>query len=303
VEHAPRRQAASEDDYSADSLNAKHVPAETNGGYIRTPRAALERESDIMPIDLYATVGRYQRASKIRTHQVEAKISDAADAIWRSMRGASAQGSRPQTNREKTTARADEIAREARARADEERERRARARGTHPLRPRPPTSDAKLIDDWGRAEWQTRWERAKQRIPGQYRATTWLAPWTQKTRLLYEGLTKAETTALFLMRTEVIGLNAWLAAIRVPGVFPACPCGWHAQTVRHVLLHCTRHERIDLLRKCGSGRLEDILQWPSSAKHAARWLVRSGVMEQFKLAAEIAEEDTREYQAFSKAEE
>ena len=81
------------------------------------------------------------------------------------------------------------------------------------------------------------------------------------------------------MRTEVIDLNAWLAAIRVPGVFPACPCGWHAQTVRHVLLHCTRHERIDLLRKCGSGRLEDILQWPSSAKHAARWLVRSGVME------------------------
>ena len=60
------------------------------GGYIRTPRAALERESDIIPIDLYATVGRYIRASKTRVHPVEAKISDAADAIWRSMRGASA---------------------------------------------------------------------------------------------------------------------------------------------------------------------------------------------------------------------
>ena len=29
------------------------------GGYIRTPRAALERESDIILIDLYAIVGRY----------------------------------------------------------------------------------------------------------------------------------------------------------------------------------------------------------------------------------------------------
>jgi len=272
------------------------------GGYIRTPRAALERESDIMPIDLYATVGRYQRASKTRVHQVETKISDTADAVWRSMRGAGTTRDRPLTNREKTAARADEIAREARTNAEEEREGRARASGARPLRPRPPTSKAKLINDWGRAEWRTRWERAKQRIPGQYRATTWLAPWTQDTRLLYDGLTKAEATALFLMRTEVIGLNAWLAAVRVPGVFPACPCGWHAQTVRHVLLHCIRHERIDLLRKCGSGRLEDILQRPSSAKHAARWLVRSGVMEQFKLAAEIAEEDTREYQAFPEVE-
>jgi hypothetical protein len=272
------------------------------GGYIRTPRAALERESDIMPIDLYATVGRYQRASKTRVHQVETKISDTADAVWRSMRGAGTTRDRPLTNREKTAARADEIAREARTNAEEEREGRARASGARPLHPRPPTSKAKLINDWGRAEWRTRWERAKQRIPGQYRATTWLAPWTQDTRLLYDGLTKAEATALFLMRTEVIGLNAWLAAVRVPGVFPACPCGWHAQTVRHVLLHCIRHERIDLLRKCGSGRLEDILQRPSSAKHAARWLVRSGVMEQFKLAAEIAEEDTREYQAFPEVE-
>jgi hypothetical protein len=77
--------------------------------------------------------------------------------------------------------------------------------------------------------------------------------------MLYAGLSKAEATTLFLMRTEVISLNAWLAAVRVPSVFPACSYGWHAQTVRHVLLHYTRHDRSDLLRKCGSGRLKDIL--------------------------------------------
>ena len=37
---------------------------------------------------------------------------------------------------------------------------------------------------------------------------------------LYEGLTKAESTAAFLLRTEVLGLNAWLASIYVPNTTP-----------------------------------------------------------------------------------
>ena len=93
---------------------------------MRTPRAALERESSIMPIDLYATVGRYQRASKTRAHQVETKISDTADAVWRSLRGAGTTRARPPTNREKTIARVDEIVREARPSAERERERAGR---------------------------------------------------------------------------------------------------------------------------------------------------------------------------------
>jgi hypothetical protein len=108
-------------------------------------------------------------------------------------------------------------------------------------------------------------------------------------------LTKAEATALFLIRTKVIGLNAWLTAVQVPGVFPACPCGWHAQTVRHVLLYCARHERTDLLRKYRLERLEDILQQLLNTKHTARWLVCSRVIKQFKLAAEIAEKNTYKY--------
>jgi hypothetical protein len=65
--------------------------------------------------------------------------------------------------------------------------------------------------------------------------------------------------------------------------------------VRHVLLYCIRHERTDLLRKCGSERLEDILQRPLNAKYTARWLIRSKVIKQLKLVAEIAEEDTYKY--------
>jgi hypothetical protein len=97
--------------------------------------------------------------------------------------------------------------------------------------------------------------------------------------MLYAGLSKAEATALFLIRTEVIGLNAWLAAVQVPNITPACPCGWHAQTVRYILLYYPRYERIGLIQACGTERIDDILSRPAGAKHAARWLVYAGVLD------------------------
>ena len=105
------------------------------------------------------------------------------------------------------------------------------------------------------------------------------------------------------MRTEVIGLNAWLGAARVPDIQPACPCGWHAQTVRHVLLHCPRHDRVGLLLSCGTERLEEILGRADCVKHAARWWLRSGVMEQFRVAVEIEDEDVTDFRAFEEGEE
>jgi hypothetical protein len=105
------------------------------------------------------------------------------------------------------------------------------------------------------------------------------------------------------MRTEVIGLNAWLAAVQVPDITSTCPYGWHAQTVRHVLLRCPRHERIGLIQTCGIERIDDILSRPASAKHAARWFIRTGILDQFRVAVGIAEEDIEEYRIFSAAEE
>jgi hypothetical protein len=130
----------------------------------------------------------------------------------------------------------------------------------------------------------------------------WTTPWKQSPRRLYVGLTKAEATALFLLRTEVIGLNAWLAAIQVPNIYPQCPCGWQAQTVRHILLHCPRYDRTRLLRHCGSERKEEILNRPASAAQAARWLIASGVMEQFRVAKEVAEEDRTNFRELENAE-
>jgi len=130
----------------------------------------------------------------------------------------------------------------------------------------------------------------------------WTTPWEQAPRKLYARLTKAEATALFLLRTNVLGLNAWLAAIGVPEVGPQCDCGWPRQTVQHILLHCPRYERASLLAKCDSTRYNDILTRPTCAPHAGRWLVRSGVLEQFRTARQAAEEEERgslqEYRPF-----
>ena len=132
---------------------------------------------------------------------------------------------------------------------------------------------------------------------------TWTTPWKQDRRILYAGLSKAEATALFLMRTEVIGLNAWLAAAQVPDTHPSCPCGWHTQTVRHIVLHCPIYERLELLQRCGSERLDEILSRPASAAYAARWLVKSGALAQFRLSNEISEEDISLFTPFEDSEQ
>ena len=113
------------------------------------------------------------------------------------------------------------------------------------------TTPKKTLQQWGHLQWKGRWEKAA--LEGGS-ATVWSTPWKQSPRKLYAGLTKAESTALFLLRTEVLGLNAWLAAIHKPDIYPQCPCGWIAQTVRHILLHCPRYDRTQLLTNCGTER-------------------------------------------------
>ena len=86
-------------------------------------------------------------------------------------------------------------------------------------------------------------------------------------------LNKAETTALFLLRTEVIGLNAWLASINVPEILPRCECGWTRQTVHHILFQCPQYQSADFIAQCTSERLHKVLSNKRSAQAAAKWLI------------------------------
>ena len=60
-----------------------------------------------------------------------------------------------------------------------------------------------LIARWADLKWKRRWKEAAKAQD----AATWNTPWLTPTLPLYEGLTKAESIAAFLLRIEVLGLN------------------------------------------------------------------------------------------------
>lgn len=260
------------------------------GGYKRTPRAALEKETHIPPLDLTALT--QARKSTLRTayDPVERSIQETSARIWRSLR---TRRQRPAELPRLTRERAQE---EANTYIEEELTRQRTAREQQrPRRPGPPPSKEATLRKAADRDWKARWEKARVTPRGHNLPATWTNDWKLDRRTLYAGLSKAEATALFLLRTEVIGLNGWLAGIGVPGIDPLCSCGQHVETVRHVLLHCRKYEREELLQACGTQRVDEILSRPAAAKHAARWLVARGVLEHLKLAREIGEEDMSTY--------
>ena len=139
-------------------------------------------------------------------------------------------------------------------------------------------------------EWKIRWSRAA-RNQG---AVTWTTPWKEAPWRLYEGLKKHQATALMLLRTEVIGLNAWLAKIRVPNILPRCTCGWHAQTVKHILISCPTYsaERMELQLETHTVDFYRLLSYGECARMT---FARNGFLAQFQTANEIEGENTECY--------
>jgi hypothetical protein len=83
---------------------------------------------------------------------------------------------------------------------------------------------------------------------GQYwHGKLWRERWGKagrgKAKQLFDGLMRAESTIATLLRTEVIGLNAFLAKVGVPDVRPACPCRAARQTPKHVVVLCPNHHQ------------------------------------------------------------
>jgi hypothetical protein len=174
-------------------------------------------------------------------------------------------------------------------RAEREGPRRARRPRANRTPPGRPQKEKSTIDEWAELEWKRRWQqKARNR-----REATWTMPWEQSTLKLYSDMPKHQASALFLLRTEVIGLNGWLASINVPGIRAECGCGWPTQTVQHVLAICPLYTagRVDLVRRTGTEGVGMTLSTPEKAQATARWFVQQGILEQFNLAKEIEEED------------
>jgi hypothetical protein len=118
--------------------------------------------------------------------------------------------------------------------------------------------------------------------------------WTGKVPLLHKGLTKAESSIATQLRTGRIGFRSYLHDRGVPGFdSPSCPCGSNRQTPKHIVIHCPLHieGRAAMLHRAGTSDYRSILRTNKGLRAVTRWLVRSGALQQFSLAREMAIED------------
>lgn len=107
---------------------------------------------------------------------------------------------------------------------------------------------------------------------------------------IHEGLTRAQSSIMTQLRTEHIGVREYLYRRRVPEVTnKKCQCGFPCQNVKHKLLYCPEwaRGRGDWLRRTRSKDIQVVLNDPDAAERIARWIVREGFLEQFKLSAAV----------------
>ena len=108
---------------------------------------------------------------------------------------------------------------------------------------------------------------------------------------LHKGLQKAESSMLIQLRTGRTGLRHFLNKVRVPGYESGqCECDMGLETPRHVLLYCPHEsERREALKESQGGSLDfnRLLDTPTGALAASKWMIRSGRIPQFQLAGTL----------------
>jgi hypothetical protein len=308
----------------------------TLGAYKQTPIAALEREAAIPPLDIQVAELTLEHSTKTKGDPVQTATQLAMNGIWASLerrrpagrqrgRRPRPQGPRPLTTGEQVYKTAvllnkEVQARQAAHRAEEERTYTARIaawkeREHMPvewspqgasLNPKPQKhtriklgghrhsyKKATELAYWADSLWETRWRQKAGCQP----ATTWKGSWQLQIVPLYESLPKHLATAAFLLRVEVLGLRAWLHKVGVPNTSPECDCGWHSQTVNHVVIHCPLliQQRTRLYAIAGTNNLHDILSRPEGVQAVGQWLLSCGLLPHLRLAGQIHGEDTGDY--------
>ena len=134
--------------------------------------------------------------------------------------------------------------------------------------------------------WQTSWKSYQNLTSTPTPAQA--APLTKTRIKLHETLAKAESALSIQIRSEKIGLADFLFRRRVPDVLtPKCPCGWPKQTAKHVIMFCKLNSnRRSMLRSIGTNNYRLITDSSRAMKLVTAWLMKTGLLTQFSLAAQ-----------------
>jgi len=268
------------------------------GAYKATHTMALEAETFIPPPDLF--LKRLALLNRRRTKNTDGvkTIKDACEAISRRLRGRRGRSRRTiPTPVEERNRWADSILTEGEGdNAEAPEETRPNRREGARIKPKC------KIKSYLEEKWKERWGKYQEEQEGRYREMPWTASeGVSRARLKgHEGLTRAESTVLTLLRTEKIGLAAFLKSQRVPGFESArCECGWPNQTAKHVVMFCAKYatHRRRLLADTGCSDYKELLRTPTATKKVTKWVIARNILPQFSWALERQEADEEESHA------
>lgn len=252
---------------------------------------------------MYITALVLQRAVKTQGHPVTQAIRAKLHEVWADATRAELCRRRGRPRKQK--AQSNKNIDKARERGKEIVDRRVSDRAK-------PTSDKrggriqvrgqiKEIGDELEEEWKRRWE--SQAAEPHRHAPTWKEGWSSQPTWICDGFRKHVATAIFLLRSEVLGLRAWLSGIGVPGITPECSCAHPRQTIQHVLGFCPDQveARIKLLDRTGHTQMDRLLREKDTARWAGQWLLDTGLLEYLQLALKVEATDTGDWVPFTNA--
>ncbi|RAQ99830.1 reverse transcriptase [Stemphylium lycopersici] len=252
------------------------------GAYKSTPTRVVEMESGSPPAKLYLQGLRYQYAGKTSAYPAQLVIQKAVNKIRSQCTRRHRQARpNPAPQKQQDLQKFKELTEQLHL-AQQEQDRRAQGRGSAASQGKKQQS---LAERMAGLLWKTEWTRTPQR-PGTPKA---LQQFGSHNYLLYSDLTRSEASIAIQIRSEHIGVRAYLHQRKVPGIEDkSCPCGYLSQNVEHRLLVCKEWStgRGEWRARARNRNFQAMISNKGDLQRITRWIIHQGFLEQFSLTRE-----------------
>jgi hypothetical protein len=214
-----------------------------SGAYKSVPIPVLQQETEIPPIHLYTQELARQQALKDEGTPSTEYIQARCKVVARECRKKRTRHQSGQVQPTKQTQILHTIATQE-------------AALTQGQRPRP-------RNWWLQQKWEKEWTQTTSKREKAQQGQPLPAAWTQgiqKGKKLHKDWSRPQSTIATLIRTEHVGLRAYLTRQRVPSIATECTCRYRAQTLKHVIIFCSERQESRRLFQAVSSDWKTITQ-------------------------------------------